>query len=108
MGVDFSRVQPGMDVYGRDDEKIGQVAGIVTSQTGGSGYDTGDAGGATADYEPNTYLRVEYSGFLGTGARTIFVPSVQVAEVVPGERVTLQCVKDACLELYAETPPGVS
>jgi|SRR5947209_282642 hypothetical protein len=108
MAVDMTGVRQGMEVYGSDDEKVGSVAEVVTSWRGGSGLDTGNAGGADADRTPNTYLKIEQRSLLDTEARVLWIPSTQVAAVVPGERVTLQCEAEACIEQYQQQPPGLT
>ena len=108
MAVDLTGVQQGMEVYGSDDEKVGSVAEVVTSRIGGSGLDTGDAGGADADRTPNTYLKIEHRSLLDTEARVLWIPSTQIATVVPGERVTLQCEAQGCIEGYRQEPPGLT
>ena len=108
MAVDLTGVQQGMEVYGSDDEKVGNVADVVTSRIGGSGLDTGDEGGADAGRTPNTYLKIERRALLGIEHRVLWIPATQVAAVVPGERVTLECEAEACIEEYRQEPSGLS
>jgi hypothetical protein len=97
-----------MDVFGSDGEKVGSVVDVVTSMVGGSGLDTASEGGAQAGATPNSYLKVEHRGFLGTDVRTLYIPATQVAAIEPGEGVRLQCAADNCLEQFGQEPPGLS
>lgn len=97
--IDVPGVQPGMDVYGSDGEKLGTVASVERTLIGGSGLDTGGVIDVDAGSTPNTYVKV-------AGDRTLWVPVQQIAGVADG-RVTLTCESVACIEHYSMQPPGL-
>jgi hypothetical protein len=41
---------------------------------------------------------------MGLGAQELYVPFAAVEDVISGERVVLNCVKDECRNLYANRP----
>lgn len=53
----------------------------------------------------NLYLRVSSGGILGVGGHDLYIPSNAVTDVVPDERVTVNCGKDECARLYGTKPP---
>jgi hypothetical protein len=50
------------------------------------------------------YLKVNQGGFLGIGAKELYVPLSAVQNVIPGDRVVLNCTKDEASTMYAQ--PG--
>lgn len=122
MDTNTSGIQQGMDVYGADGQKIGSVDDILNvaaySQTGaGTSY----AGTPSTGAQPNTgftggtgptgegsYLKVDQGGILGIGATELYVPFSSVTDIVPGDRLTLDCTKDTCGDLYGKKPEFLS
>ncbi|MBV9280047.1 MAG: hypothetical protein JOZ41_08205 [Chloroflexi bacterium] len=62
-----------------DDTAAGDDAGIGAAIPGGA-----------------EYFEVDHGGFLGIGAKALYVPFSAVQEVVPGDRVVLSCTREEC------------
>lgn len=105
MAIDLSAISEGMDVYSRDGKRVGDVARVKMDWQGGSGRDTGNAGGVDAGSTPNTWIEVAHDPLLNLGPQVLYVPSTQIASV-SADRVTLYCERDACLTDYQQRPPG--
>ncbi len=58
------------------------------------------AGGGTGE----RYFKVDQGGFLGIGAKSLYIPFSAVQNVVAGDSVTLDCTKDECDARYGSMP----
>jgi hypothetical protein len=75
------------------------TGGTGTTQAASTvGYET--AGTATG--VATGYFEVDHGGFLGIGAKALYVPYSAVQQVIPGDRVVLNCTKDECIGNFGE------
>ena len=86
---DFSSIRKGMDVYDRNDDKVGSIGEVysMTGATATSSSATTSASGTGSDW----YLKVD-TGFLGLG-KDLYVPASAVTSV-HDDRVSLDVNKD--------------
>jgi hypothetical protein len=96
-----SEAAAGQDVSTTDDPILsGQATtppASVTSTTSAAPTTGAEATGAA-------YFRVDHGGFLGIGAKHLYVPFSAISAVVPEENVTLSVTKDDAAQQFAEEP----
>jgi hypothetical protein len=118
MAVDLASVQTGMEVLDLSGEKIGTVADILNVQpyavSGSDQFESDPGTGTVGDLQTTTvmrdpsgeqtYLKVEQGGFLGIGATDLYVPFRAVQRVIPGDSLTVACMKDTCGNMFGTKP----
>jgi hypothetical protein len=106
-------IQLGMQVYGTDEAELGSVT-EVWPYTETHGYISrknheiasfGPVGG-TGDLMTSDrgYFEVTVGQALGLADTILYVPFCDVQDIVPGERVTVNCTEDACGQRYKTRP----
>ncbi len=93
-----TQVREGMDVYGSDGEKIGEV-GDVHIGILGEGQVTG-----TTESDERSYFQIKQGGVLGIGGSEVYVPA-ELVQQVSDDRVTLNRTSDELSSgAYSEVP----
>lgn len=77
----------------------------ITADAIGEAY-TSSTGTATAT--PTGYFQVDQGGILGIGATQLYIPISAIADIDPGNALTLNCTKDEADAEYAEKPASLS
>lgn len=85
-----------MDAGGEIDEVDVVVVEEVPVDMGGFATGQGSAAGG--------YFEVDQGGILGIGAKHLYVPFSAVQNVVPGDRVVLNCIKDQADASFENKP----
>jgi sporulation protein YlmC with PRC-barrel domain len=111
MATNLAGIQTGMDVYDSTGEKIGSIDDVLTlaaysqnAQNDPLAGTTTDTGYGTGETDENSILKVSEGGVLGIGATELYVPMDAIANITPGESVTLNCSKAQCENMYAQKP----
>ena len=94
MSTENMGIEKGMTVYGSDGEELGEISHVWTNV------------GETPT-SPRDYFVVSEGGFLGIGARSLYIPFDAAVSVVPGESVTVNCNGGQCIDLYTAKPAGI-
>jgi sporulation protein YlmC with PRC-barrel domain len=98
MATNLQMIDKGMEVYDSMGEKIGSVADVYAvaaeSQTST----------LTPTSTAGTMFKVNEGGVLGIGATVLYVPFNAVANVDPGDSVTLNCTQADAERQYATKP----
>lgn len=71
---------------------------VIEGVPAGSSY--GSAPAATQARSTTGYMEVDHGGFLGIGAKALFVPYDAIQDVTE-DRVTLNCTKDEAIQQYS-------
>jgi hypothetical protein len=85
---DFTRIHEGMDVYDRNDDKVGSV-GEVYSMTGANAPSSGSV--SSSAVESDWFVKVD-TGFLGLG-KDLYIPARSISNVFD-DRLVLDVDKD--------------
>jgi hypothetical protein len=100
MTIRATDIERGMDVYGSDGEKIGHVTEVFGSEFGSDQPGVAPPTGTTPTGTPLPFLTVHREGILGIGSKEFHIPAEAVQNVLPGDRVELNCTKTECEDRY--------